>query len=71
MPTRQLASSLPYVNAHPLLPLSPHTKLGLIFEDHRTPEEIERDVQRAAEKKTHRMFDENEVPDPPTPNTDE
>lgn len=59
------------VNAHPLLPLSEHTKLGLIFEDHRTEEEIERDRQRAAEAKTHRMFDESAGPDSPIQNTDE
>jgi hypothetical protein len=45
------------VNAHPLLPLSPHTKLGLIFEDPRTEEEKERDLQRAAEEKTFQMFE--------------
>jgi len=45
------------VNPRPLLPLSPHTKLGLIFEDHRTEEEIERDLQRAAEEKTRQLFD--------------
>ena len=37
-------------------PLSPTTKLGLIFEDPRTPEEIERDRQRAAEEQTYPMF---------------
>jgi hypothetical protein len=44
------------VNPHPLLPLSEHTKLGLIFEDPRTEEEIERDRQQAAEKRTYQMF---------------
>jgi hypothetical protein len=47
------------VNAHPLLPLSPHTKLGLIFEDHRTEEEVERDRQRQAEAKTYQLFQES------------
>jgi hypothetical protein len=46
------------VNAHPLLPLSPHTKLSLMFEDHRTEEELERDRQRQAEKKTYQLFQE-------------
>ncbi|MEW6578916.1 MAG: hypothetical protein AB1435_06940, partial [Chloroflexota bacterium] len=43
------------VNAHPLLPLSPNTKLLLIPEDPRTEEEMERDLQRAAEQQTYRM----------------
>jgi hypothetical protein len=42
-----------------LMPLSPHTKLVLINEDPRTPEEIELDIQRAAEEQTYRMFVEN------------
>lgn len=46
------------VNAHPLLPLSEHTKLGLIFEDPRTEEEKEQDRQRAAEERTYQMFEE-------------
>lgn len=46
------------VNAHPLLPISDNTKLGLIFEDPRNEEEKERDRQRQAEKKTYRMFEE-------------
>ncbi len=44
------------VTAHPLMPLSPNTKLVLINEDPRTPEEKERDLQRAAEERTHQMF---------------
>ena len=44
------------VTAHPLMPLSPHTKLILISEDPRTDEEIERDIQRAAEERTATMF---------------
>ena len=50
------------VNPRPLLPLSPYTKLGLIFEDHRTPQEMERDIQRAAEGKTPSMFDKDQEP---------
>jgi hypothetical protein len=46
----------------PLMPLSPHTRLVLINEDPRTPEEIERDIQRAAEEQTYRMFGENADP---------
>lgn len=46
------------VNARPLLPLSPNTRLLLIPEDPRTEEEIERDIQRAAEERTKPMFDE-------------
>lgn len=45
------------VNPRPLLPLSPHTKLGLMFEDPRTDEEIERDRQREAERRTRPIFD--------------
>jgi hypothetical protein len=45
------------VKARPLLPISPNTKLGLIFEDPRTEEQIESDIQREAERRTHQMFD--------------
>jgi hypothetical protein len=45
-----------------LMPLSPHTRLVLINEDPRTPEEIERDIQRAAEERTYRMFGEKADP---------
>lgn len=51
------------VNARPLLPLSPNTKLLLISEDPRTAEEIERDTQRTAEEQTYQMFD---TPHPPS-----
>ncbi len=44
------------VKARPLLPLSPNTKLLLIPEDPRTPEEVERDRQREAEANTTPMF---------------
>ena len=47
------------VKANPLMPLSPNTKLVLISEDPRTPEEIEQDIQRAAEEKTHQMFEDD------------
>lgn len=46
------------VNAHPLLPLSENTRLGLIFEDPRTEEEKERDRQQQAEERTYQMFEE-------------
>ena len=55
------------VNARPLLPLSPHTKLGLIFEDPRTEEEIERDRERAAQQRTYQMFDTSPAPDGQAP----
>ncbi|MFC1959368.1 hypothetical protein ACFLYO_01540 [Chloroflexota bacterium] len=45
------------VNPHPLIDLSPHTKLTLSREDPRTEEEVERDRQRAAEENTYKMFD--------------
>lgn len=45
------------VNPRPLLPISPTTKLGLIFEDHRTEEEKEQDRQREAEARTYRLFE--------------
>lgn len=45
------------VNPRPLLPISPNTKLGLIFQDPRSEEEIEADRQREAEERTFRMFE--------------
>lgn len=45
------------VKAHPLMPLLANTKLLLISEDPRTPEEIERDTQLAAEENTKPMFE--------------
>lgn len=54
------------VNPHPLLPLSPQTRLILISEDPRTPDEIERDRQRAAEALTYQLFP-NEEGQPPQP----
>lgn len=50
------------VRAHPQMSLSPHTKLVLIAEDPRTPEEIERDIQREAEALTTPMFSSSEHP---------
>ncbi|MCZ7554459.1 MAG: hypothetical protein M5U05_18085 [Anaerolineales bacterium] len=44
------------VKANPTMPLSGNVRLLLIPEDPRTPEEVERDIQRAAEERTHRMF---------------
>ncbi len=44
------------VNSKPNLPLSPNTRLALMHEDPRTEEEIERDLQVAAEALTFRMF---------------
>lgn len=45
------------VNPHPLIDLSPHTRLTLSREDPRTEEEIERDRRLAAEENTYQMFD--------------
>lgn len=44
------------VNAHPLLPLSPNTRLLLIPEDPRSEEEREQDTQLEAERQTYQMF---------------
>lgn len=44
------------VKANPHIPLSGNVRLILIPEDVRTPEEIEREIQRAAEERTHKMF---------------
>lgn len=46
------------VRAHPLIPLSPQTKLVLVREDPRTDEEIEADRERAAREQTEPMFGE-------------
>ncbi len=50
------------VRAHPQMSLSPHTKLVLVAEDPRTPEEIERDLQCEAEALTTPMFSSSEQP---------
>ena len=44
------------VKANPTMPLSGNVKLLLIPEDPRTEEEIERDIQREAERRTVAMF---------------
>lgn len=44
------------VRANPTMPLSGNVKLILIPEDPRTDEEIERDIQREAERRTVSMF---------------
>ncbi len=54
------------VRAHPQMSLSEHTKLVLISEDPRTPEEIEQDRDRAAQAMTKPMFDENDSEPEPT-----
>ncbi len=46
------------VEAHPKIPLSDHTTLGLLFEDHRTEEERAADIQRQALENNLRMFEE-------------
>jgi hypothetical protein len=46
------------VDAHPKMPLSVHTALGILFEDHRTEEEKKADIQREALKNNMRMFEE-------------
>src|SRR5690554_6618676 len=46
------------VKANPTMPLSGNVKLLLIPEDPRTEEEIERDIQREAERRTVSMFDD-------------
>ena len=47
------------VEAHPKIPLSDHTALGILFEDHRTEEERAADIQRQALKNNLRMFEED------------
>ena len=47
------------VNPHPQFPLSPHTLLRLIREDPRTPEQKAHDLQRASEKQTKPLLDED------------
>ena len=44
------------VNPNPMLPLSPNTRLILIPEDPRTPEEIEQARLNEANKRTYAMF---------------
>lgn len=54
------------VNPRPLLPISPNTKLGLIFEDPRSEEEIEAGRQREAEERTYRLFEQPPIADTKT-----
>ena len=56
-----------YVNPNPHMPFYPYERLELVSEDPRTPEEIERDWQKAIEAQTHPLFTEhpeyyNQVP---------
>ncbi len=53
------------VKARPLLPLSENTRLGLIFEDHRTEEEIEAARQQEAEERTYSLFEKPTHPNAP------
>ncbi len=63
------------VTATPLLPLSPHTRLMLIQEDPRTPEEQERDLERQAQARTRPLESlvqaQEEYPTADTPMTHE
>jgi hypothetical protein len=54
------------VTAHPQMALPPDTKLVLISEDPRTPEEMERDREQAAQALTIPLF-EAPTPEPPQP----
>lgn len=47
------------VDPHPKIPLSDHTALGILFEDHRTEEEKEADIQRQALEHNFKMFEED------------
>jgi hypothetical protein len=51
------------VDAHPKIPLSDHSTLGLLFEDHRTEEEKAADIQSQALENNLRMFEEEESPE--------
>jgi hypothetical protein len=69
---RERASSLPQptpmfsqrdiaqfgLTSRPLLPISPHTRLALMAEDHRSEEEIAQDTQREAQRRTASLFPE-------------
>lgn len=46
------------VDAHPKIPLSDHTALGILFEDHRTEEERAADIQRLALENNFKLFEE-------------
>ena len=46
------------VNPRPQLPLSPKTHIELMMEDHRTEEEKAAAIQREAEKRNYRLFED-------------
>lgn len=52
-PSREVAQF--GIRAHPLLPISPTTKLTLTIQDPRSPEEREAALWREAERKTRRF----------------
>jgi len=52
------------VRANPQMSLSEHTRLVLISEDPRTPEEIERDRERQAQSLTRPLFEAAKTPEP-------
>ena len=43
------------VEAHPKIPLSPHTRLALVMQDGRSPQEKERQLRQQIEAATHAM----------------
>jgi hypothetical protein len=49
------------VDSFPKLPLSPKTRIELMIEDHRTEEEKAADIQREAEKRNYRLFDDTDL----------
>ena len=49
------------VNPRPLLPISPKTRIELMIEDNRTEEEKAEAIQREAEKRNYRLFDEGDL----------
>src|SRR5690349_18154237 len=53
------------VNPHPTIPLPPGAVLPYEWTDPRTPEEIEEDIQREANKRTVPMFPEKSGSPPP------
>lgn len=59
------------VEAHPKIPLSDHTTLGLLFEDHRTEEEIAAAIQAAALEQNYRLFEEDGQIEPVSQEGDE
>ena len=49
------------VNPRPQLPLSPKTRIELMIEDHRTEEEKAEAIQREAEKRNYRLFEDADL----------